>query len=42
MATDYNEETFVRDIYQVKKGHHITINESFEEKTMVLVRFYFR
>ena len=32
MATDYNEETFVRDIYQVKKGHHITINESFEEK----------
>ena len=32
MATDYNEETFVKDIKQVKKGHYITINKNFNEK----------
>jgi len=32
MATDYNEETFIKDIYQIKKGHYMIIKDSYEEK----------
>jgi asparagine synthase (glutamine-hydrolysing) len=32
MATDYDEETFVEGILQVKKGHYISIKDNFEIK----------
>lgn len=31
-ATDYNEETFIQDIYQVKKGHYIRFRDKPIEK----------